>query len=448
MLQNALFGASDSDDSEGQGSPQASGGSADVAHPGSAHQQAHEKPNQRDIPGLMDPHTNIDDQIFGSSSDDEQLPGDQNQKGGASPSLDYHREAGASRPEPAVPEEQGDVFGELDSEEDQLEEGDEGGEPREGGFATGPPLQLEAALLPPFRSDELHLMRTSNILSIEPKHFSPEQFREDEGPDFDPDRSLGHLNVVRWRYVRDKHGDRIPQSNSRMVRWSDGSWSLLVGDEMLDASKQDIGVNQQYVFVRHQGQSSGQGIIQGQAKLSSRMGFQPSSLKSQSHLQLKAALERKHRQGDRLVQRVAALRDPQSELEARGKMMEMRIKGREMMKKQQQRSMQRFNMGPQAPGRLSRDFLEADDDDDDEYDAERRTRASQQRYDEEAEARAEKRILSSKKGGFESSATGKRKKQQSPDEDSEEPSPDDSDEEAAKPRKKRVMLSSDDEDDA
>ncbi len=61
-----------------------------------------------------------------------------------------------------------------------------------------------------------------------------------------------HTNVVRWRYIMDKHGQRVPESNARMVRWDDGSWTMMLGDEALDVSHQDITANQQYLYVRHQ----------------------------------------------------------------------------------------------------------------------------------------------------------------------------------------------------
>lgn len=72
-------------------------------------------------------------------------------------------------------------------------------------FATGNPIRLEAGLLPPFRSDELHVMRTSNILNIEPKPFDPELFREEEGEDFDAGAWKGTQNSSRRKTL--PHGN-------------------------------------------------------------------------------------------------------------------------------------------------------------------------------------------------------------------------------------------------
>lgn len=44
----------------------------------------------------------------------------------------------------------------------------------------------------------------------------------------------------------------MPQSNARMVRWDDGTWTLMIGEEALDVSNHDITANNQFLFVRHQ----------------------------------------------------------------------------------------------------------------------------------------------------------------------------------------------------
>lgn len=89
------------------------------------------------------------------------------------------------------------------------------------------------------------------------------------------------------------------------------------------------------VFFR--GGGIGQGIIQGQAKLSSRMGFHPLSLQSRSHLQLRAAVQQKHKGGDRLVQRMATVYNPEKEMEERAKSIDMKIKDGQTLQKQQTR---------------------------------------------------------------------------------------------------------------
>jgi hypothetical protein len=73
-------------------------------------------------------------------------------------------------------------------------------------------------------------------------------------------------------------------------------------------------------------------IIQGQARLGTRMMFQPTSLSSRSHLSLKAAVAQRHAKSDRTVRQFATVENPEKALEERGKSIEMRIKGREVLK--------------------------------------------------------------------------------------------------------------------
>lgn len=48
-------------------------------------------------------------------------------------------------------------------------------------------------------------------------------------------------------------GEPQYESNARFVRWSDGSLQLLLGDEVLDTTEQDMSMDHHYLFVRHQG---------------------------------------------------------------------------------------------------------------------------------------------------------------------------------------------------
>merc|ERR1740137_261697 len=41
-------------------------------------------------------------------------------------------------------------------------------------------------------------------------------------------------NTIRWRQGFDKEGNAIKESNARIVKWSDGSYSLHLGSEIFD----------------------------------------------------------------------------------------------------------------------------------------------------------------------------------------------------------------------
>jgi len=50
-------------------------------------------------------------------------------------------------------------------------------------------------------------------------------------------------NTIRWREVFDKDGNVLKESNTRVIKWSDGSMSLHLGSEIFDVYKQPLVVN-------------------------------------------------------------------------------------------------------------------------------------------------------------------------------------------------------------
>jgi RNA polymerase-associated protein LEO1 len=54
-------------------------------------------------------------------------------------------------------------------------------------------------------------------------------------------------NTIRWREVFAKDGSLVKESNTRVIKWSDGSMSLHLGSEIFDVYKQPLVVNH-YLF--------------------------------------------------------------------------------------------------------------------------------------------------------------------------------------------------------
>lgn len=91
-----------------------------------------------------------------------------------------------------------------------------------------------------------HLARLPLFLKLESGEFQPAQYiahrkeaveREPHGDDRteEVERRLRCENTIRWRTDQ----DGVRQSNSRFVRWSDGSWTLQVGKEHFDIAGLD-----------------------------------------------------------------------------------------------------------------------------------------------------------------------------------------------------------------
>ncbi|CAF5174805.1 unnamed protein product, partial [Rotaria sp. Silwood1] len=87
----------------------------------------------------------------------------------------------------------------------------------------------------------------------------------------------------RWRYNTNENGETIRESNTRLVRWSDGSLSLHVGKEIFDVSKANIQSDHNHLFVRHQKS------MQAQAVFRTKLSFRQHSNDSLAHLKLKFA---------------------------------------------------------------------------------------------------------------------------------------------------------------
>ncbi|XP_015414411.1 PREDICTED: RNA polymerase-associated protein LEO1 isoform X2 [Myotis davidii] len=139
---------------------------------------------------------------------------------------------------------------------------------------------------PFFRSDlgnKLHFVKLPKFLSIEPKPFDPQYY---EG-EFAAEKVLDEEertrlkikveNTMRWRVRRDTEGNEIKESNTRMVKWSDGSMSLHLGSEVYDVYKAPLQGNHSHLFVR---EDTG---LQGQAIFKSKLTFRPHSMDYATH---------------------------------------------------------------------------------------------------------------------------------------------------------------------
>lgn len=80
---------------------------------------------------------------------------------------------------------------------------------------------------------QLFLIKLPNFLSIESTPFDPSTFVPDEDNEISGDSRISAKveNTIRWKgdpYVKGL------DTNAKLIRWSDGSQSLLVGDEFFE----------------------------------------------------------------------------------------------------------------------------------------------------------------------------------------------------------------------
>jgi RNA polymerase-associated protein LEO1 len=204
--------------------------------------------------------------------------------------------------------EMGDLFGEEDEEKSSDEENSDENRnniisrersrtrSRSASRSLSPAVEKKiisidvsvANLEPPSKDNSnIYLAKLPNTLDIEPEPFDPLTYKGVE-----EEEARLRENVIRWRYKKDKNNNYLPdqkESNARFIKWSDGSLSLLLGDEMYEVNLQEID-SHQYVVVLH----SKEGVLQTQAQLTTSMSFQPYGLKSLTHKKLTASIAEKH----------------------------------------------------------------------------------------------------------------------------------------------------------
>ncbi|VDD76817.1 unnamed protein product [Mesocestoides corti] len=159
---------------------------------------------------------------------------------------------------------------------------------------------------------EMHLVKMPNFLSVETRPFDPDFYEgeldEDEVLDEEGRTRLKLKveNTIRWRYAKNDRGDVIHESNSRVVRWSDGSLSLHLGDEIFDVHKMDIQSDFNHLFIR---EDRG---LQGQAIFRTKLSFRPHSTDSFTHRKMTLSLADKTSKSQKVKILPVAGADPES----------------------------------------------------------------------------------------------------------------------------------------
>jgi len=262
----------------------------------------------------------------------------------------------------------GDDAGEGVDEADLF--GSDGDDDEDGGQAasapqvpSAPPLHYELpALRRPPAGSELLMVRMPNILKVQPRPFesdNPECLEKELGDPFqvdgdgDPRYEVRGENVIRWRTNPDTGGR---QSNAKMVRWSDGSTTLHVGNEVLSAPKQRLPGGGTHLYTRHKGSN-----LECHGTMEQRMLFQPVSIDSSTHRALTKHIakswEGKSSKGGRSIIMTATTEAPELEKQKREKQWEEKRR-LDLRQSSHRRSVGEYSAsGPT----LSASFLEADE---------------------------------------------------------------------------------------
>lgn len=137
---------------------------------------------------------------------------------------------------------------------------------------------------------EIHFVKLPNFLSVDTRPFDQETYEDeiDEEETLDEEGrqriKLKVSNTIRWRDYMDDSGNMVRESNSRVVKWSDGSMSLHLGNEIFDVYKHPLQGDHNHLFIR---QGTG---LQGQAVFRTRLSFRPHSTESFTHKKMTMSL--------------------------------------------------------------------------------------------------------------------------------------------------------------
>ncbi|KAM6409617.1 RNA polymerase-associated protein LEO1 [Rhynochetos jubatus] len=295
--------------------------------------------------------------------------------------------------------------------------------------------------------NDLYFVKLPNFLSVEPRPFDP-QYYEDEFEDEEMLDEEGRTrlklkveNTIRWRMRRDEEGSEIRESNARIVKWSDGSMSLHLGNEVFDVYKAPLQGDHNHLFIR---QGTG---LQGQAVFKTKLTFRPHSTDSATHRKMTLSLADRCSKTQKIRILPMAGRDPESQRTEMIKKEEERLRASIRRESQQRRMREKQHQRGLSANYLEPDRYDEEDEGDDAISLaaiknrykggirEERARIYSSDSDEGSDEDKTQRLLKAKKltSDEEGEPSGKRKAED--------------DDKASKKHKKYVISDEEEEDD-
>lgn len=200
----------------------------------------------------------------------------------------------------------------------------------------------------PPASGKLFLVRLPNILRFQPRPFTAENYDEDDDAvEAGESGSVKGANVIRWR--ESASGER--QSNARIVKWSDGSMTLHVGDEVLTTKQVAVPEGSTHLYTKHKDSN-----LECHGVIKHKLTMAPASRESKTHQALSKSIAQNHTKTKR-IQNYTTTEDPERKKREDERTWE--DKKRLEMRQTQRRARNEEATDQQS---LTTDFLDADDD--------------------------------------------------------------------------------------
>jgi RNA polymerase-associated protein LEO1 len=245
-------------------------------------------------------------------------------------------------------------------------------------FSNKPPEN--ATVLQVERPDEgvsLHMTKLPNLVALQPVAFDEATYLEHE----EEEQYKGYVhNMIRWRYKRNENGELerdasgglVRESNSKLVKWDDGSFTLHIGNETFDIQTVDsaqngfagsngyIHLSQKATHSNKDGEEEGAGgtVLECIGPVASRFIPKPSSLQSEAHKGLTVAVRQRTIKRAKIAEYVTE-EDPE-------KLKADRIRtNQDEDKIRARKANYRANTSRHRMPGMNRRYMEEDDDDDD-----------------------------------------------------------------------------------
>ncbi|GMS95585.1 hypothetical protein PENTCL1PPCAC_17760 [Pristionchus entomophagus] len=154
-------------------------------------------------------------------------------------------------------------------------------------------------------------VRLPNFLSVAKRPFDPNYYEEDDDDDALDAEGRNRLklkveNTVRWRSFVTEEGEEMKESNAKMVKWSDGSMSMHLGNEVFDVQVMDVN-DHNHLYIRQ-----GQGLV-GQAVFNTKINLRPHSTESVTHKKMTMTMAEKTRKSGQVKMISSVGKNPDSE---------------------------------------------------------------------------------------------------------------------------------------
>ncbi|SCU93318.1 LAMI_0E13938g1_1 [Lachancea mirantina] len=200
----------------------------------------------------------------------------------------------------------------------------------------------------------VYYARVPEFLTIDPIPFDPPAFKdgmEKRSKEFTSQEDqvgdrLIEENTIRWRYSRDASQHVFKESNAQIIEWSDGTFSLRLGDEFTDVLVN--GIDNTYLAVSHDQQELIQSVEGGD--ISKTMIFIPTSTNSKIHKHLSKAVARREQREHQGPNTYIARVDPELEQKELEKKQGQIV--RERRKRQHREQMEKENLDSPGPTAL------------------------------------------------------------------------------------------------